>query len=148
MFDLIEYANRHRYRVRNLHDGRPLHPLRVPVGGRGKSDGYVGLDRMDVIIGQHGYVCDEGGGRIGWYVFAKSRQGLNQWTPKLKAAGAEIKQDCDWEMAGDAPVESVDAVLAVIKPFKRASRPYMKARMPALQASLSARIDANTSEGS
>ena len=66
MFDLIEYADQHRYRVRNLHDGRDLHLLRVPVGQRGQSDGYTSdSDRMDAIICQHGYVSDEGDGRIG-----------------------------------------------------------------------------------
>lgn len=59
--DLMDYAKRHRLRTRNLHDGRPLHPLRVPPRGRGKSDGHIGKeDRMDVIIARHGYITDEG----------------------------------------------------------------------------------------
>jgi len=118
-FDLIAYARARRYRVRNLHDGRPLHPLRLPRRGRGRVTGFqFADDRMDAIIGRHGYVCDDGEpGRIGWYVFAGSRKGMNRWLPKFTAAGAAIKQECDTEAAGDAPVESLDAILRVIEPF-------------------------------
>jgi hypothetical protein len=64
MCDLIDYAKRQRYRVRNSYDGRPLHSLRVPVTNRGKSKGYVGTeDREDAIIGYRGYVCYDGDGR-------------------------------------------------------------------------------------
>ncbi len=118
-FDLIEYAREHRLRVRNLHDGRPLHPLRVPVSGRGRSEGYMSdSDRMNAIIGRHGYVVIEDG-KLGWYVFCKTRYGLNKWLPRIEAADGIVKQECDGEMAGDVPVEAIAAVLRVIRPFKK-----------------------------
>ena len=120
-FDLMEYAKRHRLRTRNLHDGRPLHPLRVPPSGRGRSEGYIGKeDRMDVIIGHRGYVCDEGElGRIGWYLFAGSAKGINRWLPKLEALGAVVEQEGDSEAAGHASVEQIDGILEVLKPYRR-----------------------------
>jgi hypothetical protein len=73
---------------------------------------------MDAIIGQYGYVTDEGGGRIGWYVFSKTNFGVNSWLPRLSAAGADIKQVGDGEAAGDAPAEAIKDVLRIIRPFK------------------------------
>jgi hypothetical protein len=119
-FDLIEFARKHRYRVRNLHDGRPLHPLRVPVTGRDRVAGYVGdADRMDAIIGRYGYVCDDGDGRIGWYVYAGSAKGIKRWLPKLVAAGAVVRQEGTTEVAEDAPTERIDAVLRVLRPYRK-----------------------------
>jgi len=118
-FDLMTYADRHRYRTRNLHDGRPLHPLRVPVRHRGRSSGYAGDDdRMDAIICRHGYVCIESNRRIGWYLFAGSAKGINRWLPKLEALGAVVEQEGDQEAAGHASVEQIDAILEVLKPYR------------------------------
>jgi hypothetical protein len=119
MFDLTAYATEKRLRMRNLHDGRPLHPLRVPVGGRGRSAGYIGeADRMDAIIGRHGYIVDQGGGRLGWYLFAKSWHGLNRWLPEIQAAGATVRQEGDTEVAGNSPESALDTIIRAIQPFK------------------------------
>jgi hypothetical protein len=137
-FDLMDYARRHRLRTRNLHDGRLLHPLRVPPSGRGRSEGHVGKeDRMDVIIAEHGYVCDEGDpGRIGWYLFAGSAKGINRWLPKLEALGAVVEQEGDCECAGHAPIEQIDAILEVLKPYRLGNLHRVGRRV-------GARIDAN-----
>ncbi len=140
-FDLMTYADEHRCRTRNLHDGRPLHPLRVPVRRRGRSPGYVGdEDRMDAIICRHGYACTEGNGRIGWYLFAGSAKGIKRWLPKLIAAGVVVEQEGDREAAGDAPVGSIDEILKVLQPYQRA-------KMLARQGALAPRSDATTPGG-
>lgn len=140
-FDLMDYARRHRLRTRNLHDGRPLHPLRVPPSGRGRSEGYVGKeDRMDVIIAEHGYVCHEGNGRLGWYLFAGSAKGINRWLPKLEALGAVVDQEGDQEAGGHASVEQIDAILEVLKPYRLGNLHRVGRRV-------GARIDANGERG-
>ncbi len=121
--DLIAYARQHQYRVRNLHDGRPLHPLRVPVTARGRSLGHIrNEDRMDAIICRRGYVCSDGDGQIGWYVFARCAKGVKRWLPKLVAAGATDGQLGDCEAAGFAPAERIDEILGVLQPYRRARR--------------------------
>jgi len=122
-FDLLAHARQHRYRVRNLHDGRPLHPLRVPVAGRGRALGYVGgEDRMDAIICRRGYVCSDGDGQVGWYLFARCAKGINRWLPKLIATGATARQLGDGEVSGVAPAEQIGRILAVLRPYRRARR--------------------------
>jgi hypothetical protein len=123
-FDLIKYAEQHRYRVRNLHDGRPLHPLRVPVTGRGRSAGYVGdEDRLDAIIGRHGYVIDEGNGRIGWCLLTKAGWTKSMKLRRLEALGATVTQEGDTEAAGYASVDLIGPILEVLRPYRRARRP-------------------------
>ncbi len=120
MFDLMTYAERHRYRLGNLNDGRPLHPLRVPVTNRGKATGYRAPgDRMDAIICHNGYVVDDGDGRIGWYIAAETAKDINLWLRKLVALGAVVGQRGDSEAAGDAPAERIGDVLRVLQPFKQ-----------------------------
>jgi hypothetical protein len=146
VFDLTSHAEKRRYRLRNLHDGRLLHPLRVPVSARGRSEGHVGKDdRMDAIIGQHGYVTDEGGGRIGWYVFSKTNFGVNSWLPRLGAAGAEIKQVGDGEAAGHAPAEAIGAILGIVRPFRKADRPDRRTDGCLIRRRVAARGDATAS---
>lgn len=146
--NLMDYAKARRFRTRNLHDGRPLHPVRVPVGGRGRSAGYIGDgDRMDAVIGKHGYIVDEGGGRLGWYVFAKSRLGLNKWLPLLRSAGATVKQEAHDEAAGDAPESSLEALIKIIRPYRRHSGQSQNQNNPGWRASVARRIDANTPGG-
>jgi hypothetical protein len=121
--DLLAYAAQKRYRVRNLHDGRPLHPLRVPVTKRGRSAGYVGdEDRMDAIICRRGYVCSDGDGQVGWYLFARCAKGINRWLPQLVATGGTARQLGDCEVSGVAPAEQIDQILAVLRPYRRARR--------------------------
>lgn len=59
VFDLVTYARRHRYRMRNLHDGGPVPPARR-MKSQGETTptaqvGYVGKDdRSDPIVGYGG----------------------------------------------------------------------------------------------
>ena len=52
-FDLVAYARKHRYRLRNLHDGGAVPPARYrkPKGERPAAQaGYVGQDeRLDAL---------------------------------------------------------------------------------------------------
>ncbi|UCE61970.1 MAG: hypothetical protein JSU63_09620, partial [Phycisphaerales bacterium] len=49
--DLIAYAKKHRYRIRNLHDGGPVPPAMPQKSSKDKL-GYVGeSDRWDAIVG-------------------------------------------------------------------------------------------------
>lgn len=116
--DLLAYAQKHRLRTRNLHDGRPLHPLRVPVGGRGRVEGYVGdEDRMDAIVCHHGYVAEEGQDQIGWYVFG--REFAFRWLEPLVGLGATVTQEGDSEAAGTAPAEYLEEIVQALKPYQR-----------------------------
>ncbi|UCE61393.1 MAG: hypothetical protein JSU63_06520, partial [Phycisphaerales bacterium] len=73
--DLLAYAREHRYRVRNLHDGKPVPPAMPKKSSRDKV-GYVGdLDRWDAIVGHRGYVAMDGG-QLTISVFYKSPQGV------------------------------------------------------------------------
>lgn len=122
-FDIREYARKHRYRVRNLHDGRPLLPLRVPVNGRGRAAGYKARkDRMDAIICARGYVSCDADDKLAWYLLAKSAKGVNRWLPKLTRLGAVVQQAGDHEVAGVAPIDEIESVLSVLKPYRRARR--------------------------
>ena len=142
--NLIEYAAEHRYRVRNLHDGRPLHPLRVPVGGRGKSDGYTGeQDRMDAIIGRFGYVCVDGD-QLGWYLHRTN--GKAATLRELTAAGAAVRQDGDGEAAGDAPVSAIDPLISAIRPYRVSERADCHGIRPGCRRATGPRTDANGRE--
>ena len=88
-FDLVGYAEKHRYRVRNLHDGYVCPTSRRR--GKRKSIGYLGRDdRHNVIVCQDGYVDIHGPGEIGWYFTGKSARMLKQRLPGLEAAGAVV----------------------------------------------------------
>ena len=148
MFDLMVYAETHRYRLRNLHDGRPLHPLRVPIGHRNRSTGYVSSgDRMDAIICRRGFVSDDGHGRIAWYLFAGSAKGINRWLTELTACGASGAQLGDTEAAGDAPVDQIDAILDVLKPYRKAERGDRSTKNLLVRGRTAARLDANAPGG-
>ena len=143
LFSLSEFARRHRYRVRNLHDGRPLLPLRVRVRRRGRSEGYVGDDdRMDAIIGRYGYVCDEGAGRLGWYL--RRTKGKASALRALRAVGAVVHQDGDGEAAGDAAASTIDVVVEAIRPYL--TQPVRPGHCPP-RRDTGARIAAKGSEG-
>lgn len=64
-FDLLAYARQHRLRVRNVHDGAPVPPMRRPRAGRRRARLIGADDRLDAIIGRFGYV-DYGGRGSDW----------------------------------------------------------------------------------
>ncbi len=118
-FDLLAYAKEHRYRVRNLHDGYPLLPLK-PKGDH-KSVGYVGhVDRHDAIIGEYGYVDADGnpGGMLGWYLVFETARGLAPRIAKIEAAGGKVTQEGDFEAAGFIPVAGIEVALKAIKVYR------------------------------
>jgi hypothetical protein len=119
-FDLLRYAKRHRYRVRNLHDGYPVPPMKPPNWRHDHSRGYWGKEeRMDAIIGRYGYVCDEGNGRIGWFLAFQTRRPMTVRLKKLVAVGASLIQEGDTEAGGDAPVELIDRLVEVIGVYRK-----------------------------
>jgi len=140
-FDLLAYAEKHRYRVRNLHDGAPVPPTRRQHEQH--STGYRGeADRQDAIIGRHGYVDFGGWGedRIGFCVLCRSRRALGVRLRLLEQAGATVTQEGDTEAAGYAPLARIDDVLAALRPYRRRETP-VGARAPELQATETPRAD-------
>ncbi|UCC31705.1 MAG: hypothetical protein JSU86_05375 [Phycisphaerales bacterium] len=116
-FDLVEYARKHRYRVRNLHDGGPVVPARwkPPQGYR---PAYVGKDdRWDAIVGRSGYVALDGCD-LSIFVFYKSNRGVTSAMAKLKTIGARIDQIGDTEIGAVASVERIEEVLRLVKVSK------------------------------
>jgi len=118
-FDLVAYARKHRYRLRNLHDGGPVPPAiwKPPKGYR---PAYVGDDdRMDAIVGRNGYLADEGEpGRLCICLFFKSGRGVNKGRDKIQTMGGTVTQEGDTEIAGTVPVESIEEALKLIKVSK------------------------------
>ena len=114
-FDLMAYARQRRYRTRNLQDGHAVPPARPPKHGqRGPVDGYVGAnDRMNAVIGRHGYVAMDGE-RLSVFASYRSRRAKTAGMAKLVDAGVTIDQEGDIEVGGWAPVEQIEAVLAAI----------------------------------
>lgn len=115
-FDLIAFAKKHRYRVRNLHDGQRVPPTRRR--GERRSGGFVG-ERHDAIICRDGYVDVLGPGKIGWYVLVKTRRQLTARLAKLKAIGVEITHEGDAEAAGWAPESEIEQLLLALGVYRR-----------------------------
>ena len=119
-FNLMEWADNNNYQVRNLHDGYPVPPMKV-----GKRDGRPGYaapeDRMDVIIGQKGYVCYEVPGRIGWYFCGADGKERLEAERKLRKLSATTVWRGDYEAGGDAPLSTIRAILRYIKAYRRRS---------------------------
>ena len=113
-FDLREYARRHRYRVRNLHDGHPVPPGRAPKHGQRGQQAFIG-ERMDAIIGRFGYVTVEDD-CLGWYVGEISKP-----TARIKivrGAGGIVTQLGDREAAGHAPLAALEKLLSAIGAYR------------------------------
>jgi len=116
-FDLVEYAHRHRYRLRNLNDGGPCPPAiwkrpkswpRCPKG-----------DEFWAIVGHDGYLADEGEtGRLGIALFYESAKGVNRAKRKIQAMGGHVPQEGDTELAGSVPLEALDEALKLIRVSK------------------------------
>ncbi len=118
-FDVRAFARQHRYRVRNLHDGRPVPPVRAK-GRVEQSAAFIGpTERDDAIMCKCGYVCG-GDGRIDWALLCASARGHNPRLAALRALpGVLVAQSGDAESAGTAPAAAVDSVLGVLQPFRR-----------------------------
>lgn len=122
-FKLVTYARRHRYRLRNLHDGGPVPPARHvrstgdPPAGR---TGFVGQDdRQDAIIGYDGYIADEGEpGQLGIYLQYRCARGGKRAHAKIRAMGGMVTQVGDTEIAGSIPVDRIDEGLRLIRVSK------------------------------
>lgn len=116
-FDLIAYAKEHRYRVRNLHDGYAVPPVRRVARA---TTGAAGIERDDVIACRYGYVGDYGPGKLGWYLTSEKGTAhlMSSKLPQLEALGGEVTQVGDFEAAGWAPegrIGDVLKILAVVK---------------------------------
>ena len=116
-FDLAAYACEHRYRLRNLHDGRPVPPA-IQKGPCDKTRGYWGQDdRCDAIVGHNGYVAmDED--RLSVFLFYKSAKGVKKALTQLEAMDAQIDQVGDMEVCATVPVEQIEEALKLIKVSK------------------------------
>ena len=133
-FDLIGSARKHRYRVRNLHDGDPVPPARRtrPKGDSPAAQaGFIGKeDRYDAIVGYDGYVTDEGNGQLRIYLEYRSAKGVNRAEARIRALGGTVTQVGDTEIAGTIPVERIEEALKLIRVSKvpmRTPNPTFKA---------------------
>ena len=113
-FDLLAYARKHRYRLRNLHDGGPVPPAiwKPPKGYRPV---YTGAeDRFDAIVGRDGYVAMDGD-ELTVCLFYRSTKGVKSAKTRLEAMGGRIDQEGDTELGATVPVEQIAEVLKLIK---------------------------------
>jgi hypothetical protein len=137
-FDLLAYGAEHRCRVRNLHDGAAVPPMRRGVQ---RSPGYRGADGMLAIIGRRGHVARDGQ-RLSWFVASGHP---SYQTKPILAAGGVVQQDGDGEAAGHAPIAALAAILRAIGAYRKATPPasaaarlvayrFRTARRPAVAA--------------
>ncbi len=116
-FDLVACAKKHRYRLRNLHDGNPVPPAKPPRGSGGPT-GYIGAtEGMDAIVGSKGYVAMDGA-ELSVCLFHKNALGISRAVPRLEAIGARIDQVGDTEVGATVSVEHIDEVLHLIRVSK------------------------------
>ncbi len=112
MLDLVAYARKHRYRLRNLQDGGPVPPALPTAEGKDKP-GYRGAeDRWDAIVGRNGYTAIDGD-RLS--VFHKSTKGVNRGLAKLEALEARIEQVGDTEIGATVDPNRIEEVLTLIR---------------------------------
>lgn len=112
-FDLVAYANQHRYRLRNLHDGNSVPPAisRKPCGG------YPGEERWDAIVGHSGYVAMNGN-KLTVVLFYKSGKGVKRAIARLEEMGGQLDQVGDIEIGATTPTDRIEDVLRLIKVSK------------------------------
>jgi hypothetical protein len=124
-FNLLAYADEHRCRVRNLHDGDPVPPTRRPLNGRHRMVYRAADDRDDVIICRDGYVAayDSTGNHVAFCVLCRSPRVLQARLRALHCLGATITQLGDWEAAGHAPASQIDGVLKALRVYRRRETP-------------------------
>ena len=116
-FDLVAYAREHRLRLRNLHDGGPVPPVKRTE--RTRTVAYRGAeDRGDAILCKFGYVDFGGFGadRIGFCLLCSSARSMSKRLQMLAETGATVVQEGDSEVAGYAPLAEIESVLAVLVP--------------------------------
>jgi len=99
--DLVEFAKHHRLRIANIHA-----PYRAQA------------DRFDVIRGHRGWVSSEAG-RLGFYIELRSGHGKAKVLRALVGAGVTVTQEGDFEIAGDAPVTLLSALLKAVRVRRR-----------------------------
>ena len=94
-FDLVAYARKHRYRLRNLHDGGPVPPAiwKPPKGYRPVCTGDE--DRFDAIVGYDGYVAMDGD-ELTICLFYKSANGVKRAISRLQALRARSSSRARW----------------------------------------------------
>jgi len=110
------FAQTHGYRLRNLHDGHPVPPLRKTTPRM--SHGYKS-DRHDAILCEFGYVDSQDNETIGWCLLTDSERKLNHRLRKLELLdGVTVNQLGDTEASGVAPKSSIHCVLGVLKPLR------------------------------
>jgi hypothetical protein len=115
-FDLIEYARRNRFRIRNLHDGSPVPPARR--SGKSTKTGCIGpVDRWDVIVGQRGYLATENGG-LSVFQFFNSARGVSGAKSAIEALDGQVTQEGDSELAASLPMGALDEALKLIRVSK------------------------------
>jgi hypothetical protein len=124
-FDLLTYADEHRYRVRNLHDGDPVPPTRRRCNGRRRAVYRGADDRDDAIICRDGYVPadDSSEDRVGFCVLCRSSRALQAPLRVLQRLGAVITQLGDSEAVGHAPVSQIGEVLKALRVYRRRETP-------------------------
>lgn len=116
-FDLREYARRHRYRVRNLHDGHPVPPAKRPPRGQRGADAFgADDDRMDAIVGRFGYIVIESDG-LGWFLVANSRPPHGK-IATIREAGGQVNQLGDREAGGTAPTSAMKTLTKLIGVYR------------------------------
>ena len=101
-FDLVAYARKHRYRLRNLHDGGPVPPAiwKPPKGYRPV---YTrDEDRWDAIVRYDGYVAMDGD-ELTICLFYKSAKGVKSATSRVQKMGGRIDQVGDTELVVYGP---------------------------------------------
>ena len=123
-FDLMECARKHRYRLRNLHDGHPVPPARLmPKQRIGERMGYIGeSDRLDAIVGYCGALTDEGRQGLGVYLHYKTSKGVRIGIKKILEVGGTIHQVGDFEVTGYIPWDRIKDALKLIRVSKLAMR--------------------------
>ena len=115
-FDLMAYARKHRYRLRNLRDRGPVPPARRKT--KPTKMGYVGAeDRADAIVGLRGYLTAEDGG-LGICLFFKSGRGVASAKAEITALDGRVTQEGDCELAGWLPVRALDDALNLTRVSK------------------------------
>ncbi len=138
--DLLTYADEHRCRVRNLHDGDSVPPTRRPLNGRRRMVYRAADDRHNVIICRDGYVAaDDGpGDNVAFCVLCRSSRALQARLRLLDRLGATITQLGDAEAAGHAPASQIGEVLEVLHAYRRRETP-VGARVPGPESTQSGR---------
>jgi hypothetical protein len=123
-FDLIQFAQEHGYRVRNLVDGAPCPPTRRQREP-GERTAYTGREDRDLaIIGAYGFIAlGAPAGMVGFCIFRRNRRGLLSTLRALVALGAVVTQEGDIEAGGHLPVTRIVEALAIMKVYRRRIAP-------------------------